>query len=416
MKTAAMSTNLTIDAFLGQVGRIKQAAEAHTEPGSIGGETKHPVKNVDDRTEVAQEGARSAENDKDVKEDQGAAGVNSQAQAKAGAAKRAEGAPMTPGSAADDHLQMGTNVQATGDDPANETGKAKAGKTDPGSKHPARTDNDGLDGHKYAGLSFHKLAALAAAVGNDLCAQAAWLSQGPAPAAAAAKQAAAAKPAAPGVAADLAEAAGYELAGAVGGHDKRALDQVVANELALLVKVAQDRAAMVHGWLTEYGEAQTKAAQAKAANGMPPPDGGGPPADDGAMLAALGGGEPADGGMPPPDGGAMPPDGGGDDEAKAEELAQVLAELNVSPEELQQLLDQQGGDEAPPDAAAGGGGMPPPAGGAPGMEVQARAGAAKRPLAKRASAPATTKKQGGVVPTAEQTRQFIVEMIERSRR
>ena len=71
---STQSTMGTIESFLNTVGRVK-AAEAHTEPGSIGGATAHPVKDVDDRTEVAKEGERSKENESDVKEDQGKVGV-----------------------------------------------------------------------------------------------------------------------------------------------------------------------------------------------------------------------------------------------------------------------------------------------------------------------------------------------------
>ena len=172
MATSAQRSINTIESFLQQIGGQIKSAEAHTEPGSIGGETEHPVKDVDDKTEVAQTGDRASENESDVKEDQGEAGVDSTPEAKAaahvarllkGAAtsggqqaltpgnqtgkkmlrKKAEGgAAATPGSAADDQLQIGTNKQPTGDDPANETGSAKGGKEDPGTDHPARTDND----------------------------------------------------------------------------------------------------------------------------------------------------------------------------------------------------------------------------------------------------------------------------------
>ena len=45
----------TIDKFIREVGAAeKSAAEAHSEPGSVGGATEHPVKDVDDYTEVAE--------------------------------------------------------------------------------------------------------------------------------------------------------------------------------------------------------------------------------------------------------------------------------------------------------------------------------------------------------------------------
>ena len=74
--SASQSMN-SIDRFLQEVAATeKQAAEAHTEPGSIGGSTEHPVKDVDDFTEEAKEGFRSAENDADVKADQGPPSVD----------------------------------------------------------------------------------------------------------------------------------------------------------------------------------------------------------------------------------------------------------------------------------------------------------------------------------------------------
>ena len=84
---SAQSSMSTIDAFIQEVGAAeKQAAEALSEPGSIGGETSHPVKNVDDRLEKAKEGERSAENTADVKADQGKPSVEN---AKEGVSKKA---------------------------------------------------------------------------------------------------------------------------------------------------------------------------------------------------------------------------------------------------------------------------------------------------------------------------------------
>ena len=190
MSTSLQNSINTIEQFLATVGGSVKRAEANTEAGGYQRGTTHPVKDVDDRTEVAQEGARSAENDKDVKEDQGAVGVNSAATAKSARdilsglsryaamptynVKRSESAVSTPGSAADDQLQIGTNKQPTGEDPANETNSAKAGKKDSDSAHPARTDNESLDGHKFSYdnyTSLEKLASYMNDIGNELVAQ-----------------------------------------------------------------------------------------------------------------------------------------------------------------------------------------------------------------------------------------------------
>jgi len=78
MPSSAIQSMRSIDRFLQEVASTeKRAAEAHTEPGSVGGGTTHPVKNVDDSTEEATEGARAAENTADVKADQGPASVES---------------------------------------------------------------------------------------------------------------------------------------------------------------------------------------------------------------------------------------------------------------------------------------------------------------------------------------------------
>lgn len=175
----------SISRFLAEVkAGEKSAAAANTEPGSIGGATTHPVKDVDDSTEDAEEGARSEENEEDVKADQGDAGVDSTpenvAQKKAGQRKRAvdgkseDGSVNPPGTAADDQLQIGTKKRPTGEDTAVETASAKPGKEDAaGSRlgkttHPARMNNNELDGNKYASMETSRLAKTAADLGNQL--------------------------------------------------------------------------------------------------------------------------------------------------------------------------------------------------------------------------------------------------------
>jgi hypothetical protein len=134
-------THGAIEEILALVGAEK-SAEANTEAGGYQGSTTHPVKDVDDRTDDAQEGARSSENTSDVKEDQGAPGVDS----------TAEG---TPGGQDSVQMDVGITSKATGEDSTNED-DYKDGKEDGGyqgaSTHPARTDNNALDGHKYSSL------------------------------------------------------------------------------------------------------------------------------------------------------------------------------------------------------------------------------------------------------------------------
>lgn len=186
---SAQSSISTIEQFIKSVGAdtVKQADAPKSEAGSIGGETSHPVKSVDDRLKEVKEGERSAENAKDVKKDvPNSVDATPEASAKSAAsvfdtlgrfAKAADGAVSSPGSAEEDSLQIGTKKAPTGEDPKSETQSAKAGKEDPGSSHPARTDNDSLDGHKYAfdeNTPLDKLGSDLQTLGNDLCAALAW--------------------------------------------------------------------------------------------------------------------------------------------------------------------------------------------------------------------------------------------------
>jgi hypothetical protein len=378
----------TIDEFLSMVGGTEKAAASPlSEPGSQGGETKHPVKNVDDRLEVAKEGERSSENSSDVKEDQGAPSVDSTPEAKAatdsllsranrfaaGSQKRAEGGAVSnPGSAADDQLQIGTNKQPTGEDPKNETSSAKAGKEDPGSKHPARTDNDALDGHKYANASLDELAQITKQAGDTLLATLAAMGQNTTPSRQTAHQPQqpAAKQASHHDAekeAWIAAQAGWEMASLVTGRgfDKKASDSLVHSTILSIVKQASDDAG-------RYINCHAGIKQAEGEEGPPAGEGGPPPGEGGggeedAMLAALGGGADAGGmpgggmGGPPPGPGGPGGEGGGDDVAQ---LAQLLAQLGITPEELQAAMaDETGGEGGMP--GGGPGGPPPGAGGPP---------------------------------------------------
>ena len=416
--SSSKSAIATIDDFISSMGNTKSAAAPLSEPGSIGGETSHPVKNVDDRLQKAPEGERSKENTKDVKEDQGKPSVENTPEATAKSAsaimkvaasfaKKAEGGAVSvPGSAEDDQIQIGTKKAPTGEDSSVETASAKGGKDDPGSSHPARTDNDQLDGHKYAAdTPLDKLASDMRDIGNKLCAQIHWITNNVAPETA--TKAAAAQTGTPAstplnnnnnapvnrLDPDMAKQAGWELAGIVNGtHDKAAIDRIVENSLYEVVKQASDDADMFIGFAQEYftkraegdeppPEAGGGGASPAAAGGGAPPGGGG---EEAAMMGALGGGEGGGGAPPGMGGGDM---GGADPQAM--QLAQILEHLGVTEEELAQAMAEvesgappgggggmggmggMGGDPA----AMGGGGGGAPAGG--GMEAQAGVGHGK---------------------------------------
>jgi len=414
MSTSLQTSINTIEQFLASVGGSVKRAEANTEAGGYQEGTSHPVKDVDDRTEVAKEGDRSSENTKDVKEDQGPAGVNSAAVAKsardilAGLAKsaampafiakkmeekeehkkdekkaalkgdqhkidanknnkidsedlkmlrnkKAESAVSTPGSAADDQIQVGTNKQPTGEDPSNETGSAKSGKKDPGSDHPARTDNTSLDGHKYAGDSLEKLASSLHECGNQLVAQIAHLAWTAKKAeegyhgeehekketseeekAEHAKQAA--DP-------ELVQLVGRDLAAVM--SNKQATDAMVYESLAGIVKTASLKGDLLSEYLIGHiAELQKQAEGDMMQEAM----------TDDAPPASAGGGLPMGGG----DEAAMAGGGGGEggEEAEIAQLIEVLKQMGVTPEDLAQAQAQEGGEgevvgeepEAPPVA------------------------------------------------------------------
>ncbi len=416
MATSAQRSINTIESFLQQIGGQIKSAEAHTEPGSIGGETGHPVKDVDDKTEAAQTGDRASENESDVKEDQGEAGVDSTPEAKAAAhvsrllkgastpkaltpgnqtgkkllRKQAEGgAAATPGSAADDQLQIGTNKQPTGDDPANETGSAKGGKEDPGTDHPARTDNDALEGGKYAydqSTPLEKIAADIKMLGDRICTRIYNSLEQPATGyggRAGHGEKAAGDPVFGD--AHLAYQAGDELAAILNGTlDKQAADRMVHRSLAEIIKTGSDDADRYAAYMFELAnqeEQLRKAAEGEipaealmggdmAGGGIPGGGGGMPPGaemaadmagggtggeeDPAAMLAALGGGEAAEEPM-------GEEEMEGDDDIDPEQLQQLLEQLGVSGDDVAGAAAEEeaaggglGEEELPPEAAPAG--------------------------------------------------------------
>lgn len=297
--TSAAKGIQTIDQFLIRVGTAKAAADGSaplSEPGSIGGETTHPTGKVDDRLQKPKEGPRSGENAKDVKDAVGAPSVENIKDAKANKptsffdmigqfAKRAEGAVSVPGSATDDHLNIGLKAAPTGEDKSVETSSAKAGKEDKkegdrgGTTHPANTENSSIDGHKWAtdwnaDTSLEKMAGDFMAFGNGYLSDLHNVLSNPQQISAAGAAGRSNKQA---VDADLAFMAGHELAGiASGTFDKRAADAMVHETLQNIVKEASiDADAYV-----AYAFAMQKAAEEPpmpmpgedpaAGGGMPP--------------------------------------------------------------------------------------------------------------------------------------------------
>lgn len=136
----------------------RKAAETPTpsDPGGYQGATTHPTKDTENRGQGASEGARSSENTSDVNADQGAPGVNKATDAK-------------PGQQDSVQLNIGTNQSATGEDPSVED-DFKGGKDDPGTDHPAATDNSSLDGHKYASSTVRQLRDIHTGLSNAILA------------------------------------------------------------------------------------------------------------------------------------------------------------------------------------------------------------------------------------------------------
>ena len=296
-----------IDKILASIeGSHNKSAEAHTEAGSIGGETTHPVKNVDDNTTKATEGFRSKENESDVKETVGKPGVNSASE-------------VTTGGQDSVQLNIGVNAGETGKDvPSAKGGKQDGGTYDGKSTHPARTDNDSLEGGKYASVK-EATAVLrgrikqAQVLGNEIMG---------------AMAVSATKPTAPAhkqAAVPVAEEAqvGYDFAGTVSqDFDKQAFHEAVVTGLAETVLIGETQAEKVAEYLDEFfayaktagdeegdmGESSGGDGDGDESSALPYGDAGGLPGMDGGDA---GGGDPMGAGGPPPGAGGDPGAGGG---------------------------------------------------------------------------------------------------------
>lgn len=337
-------------------GLNKVAGPTPADPGGYQGATTHATKDVDNSGRSATEGSRSSENTSDVKAQQGAPSVDSTSP------KSQEGRQ--------DEVQynIGLNASATGEDSSVED-DYKPGKDDPGSTHPARTDNDALDGHKYASMKLDDLFKEASAKGNALLADLAVGLGTKLPAGAQTKRAGAAVPAAP-----VALTAGYELAEAI-GLSKEAAQAQVQDIIANTVLDAHIDADLLAGYMKQAADEDEAAGGEDHSGGAE--DLGSGAGEGTAPPEAGGGGDPMGGGGGAPAGGD-PMGGGGTSEAEAlQELGMALQEMGLTPQDLLAMLQGGGAGGAPGGDPMGGGGDP--MGGGGGDPMAAMGGGAPPP-------------------------------------
>lgn len=148
-----------LNEFMKEVAAEKTAA-ANTEAGGHEGASSHPSTDVDDSTADASEGARSAENSADVKDEVGGKTPDDISEGDAGPDQD------------DRQLNIGTQQSATGEDPSVEN-DFKGDKDDPGTSHPADTE----DGEKFGSLErdcedadFMQAKTAALSLGNEILA------------------------------------------------------------------------------------------------------------------------------------------------------------------------------------------------------------------------------------------------------
>jgi len=386
----AADTVLTVQRFLQQVQ--KQAGKY--EPGSVGSATEHISGKVDGNTFDKQEGEHSEDNNKDVKKQVGPAAIVGEGEGKK---KEAIDSIPTPG----------LREAATGEDPENETSRAKRVKDDNAGKrlgrttHIARADNRGIDKIAYDEMSIDEHVKVAADLGNRLVAALSVASDEPASTPASVKQAQASQ-------VDEAAQVGWELAGLVDStFDKQAGDQYALALTEQLIKSALDDAENVTDFLASYYNAAAEqaapvktAAPVKVAAPVAPRNRPAPVAKRAMAMPPGAGGPPPEASAPAPTDAEPAPGeevdgGGGSEEELMAMLEQAAAEQGVSVQEfISSILGGEAGGEA--------GGEPAP-GAAPGMEVAA------------SQKTAATKRPGAAKTAEEATRNYIRELLDRSR-
>lgn len=366
-------------------GAEKKAEPTPADPGGYQGASAHPSAHVDNKVQDASTGARASEYESDIKKQQGALAVDN--------------TPELSQEGRQDEVQLniGTNAKATGEDPSAED-DYKGDKDDPGTTHPARTD----DGEKYSSTNFKEARAKCSSLGNEILAdlvnfgtkQLNKKAEMPAALAEALhekKETPAEEKAEHSTGlkgdqkkldtdddgkiegSDLANlrkgdkkeaafAAGYELAAKL-GLDKEAAEASVREVCANTLREADEMADLFVGFYTtkaaeqdvtdDAAEGEDHSAPADAGSGE---EGAEAPAEMAAMMGDAGG---MGGGEPSLD--AAPPSG---DEA-IQELAMALEELGIPPEALIAAAQQEGAAGASPAGAPAGG---PAMGGMPGGE------------------------------------------------
>lgn len=360
---------VSLDQFLSEIEASIAASEkrAMDEEDTIGGKTSHPSGGAEDGTMPHKDGERAREHDQTVREQEGAVSVNATPDAKADFYSNDRA-----------YEQIGSTATIQGHDPENETAGTKGVQTDEqiggDTKHPANTENPELGG-KYASdqldkMNVSQLSSVFTKLAEDLCR--AVIQDNASATSAQSAQQPSAKEAQDAQQAAQAAQAGWQFADVLDRFDKTAADQLARAMLEqtvreaaahadmtaqfLLQKVAQakqEEELAQQAVLQQHAKAAADQAQADleqranywqqwlrakeameelAADPGAAPAGGG---DEAELLAAMGGEAPSsEGGAP--EGGA-----GVDDAAQIEALAELLAQLNISPEELEAIVQAQ---------------------------------------------------------------------------
>lgn len=378
-------------------GSVKAAAQKKAEgptpsdPGGYDGASSHPTANVDNNVQKAETGARASEYEADIKKQQGALAVDN--------------TPEMSQEGRQDEVQLniGTSAKATGEDPSTEH-DYKGDKDDPGTAHPAKTN----DGEKYSSVTFKQARDNAAALGNEILANLINFGTGKLVAEKAAEMPAALAKAlhekkespaeeksehssgaekADGSHGELkgdqhkldvndngkiegsdlkalregkeaAFKAGYELAAAL-GMNKEAAEASVRDVCANTIREADEMADLFLGFVTsKQAEDDTAEAAAEGEDHSAPGDADSGASDAGAsapagLEAMMAGGNGPDAGPMGAEGAPMGDAGGAPSEDEAvQELAMALEELGIPPEALLQAAQEQGGAGAGMEAGA----------------------------------------------------------------
>lgn len=335
------------------------------DPGGYQGASSHPTTSVDNNVQEASTGARAAEYEADIKKQQGEISVDS--------------TPEMSQEGRQDEVQLNinTHTSAVGEDAAVED-DYKGDKDDPGTTHPATTE----DGEKYSSVSFKEARDRCSTLGNDILASLINFGapEKKAEMPAALKEHAEKKEdkgelkgdqhkldvdndgkiegsdlAALREGKEAAYKAGYDLAAQL-GVEKTAAEAAVREVCANTLREADEMADLFIGFYSENTKQAGEDPMEEAAEGESHEEGVGSGASDAAppadMEAMMGGGEA--------DLGAAPPS---EDEAM-QELAMALEELGIPPEALLEALEAEAGgagvDPAAGEMPAGAGGELPP--------------------------------------------------------